>query len=205
MKTTIYLIRHAESIANESGLYGGTTDYPLSKRGLAQAEALATRLSGIEFDAIYSSPLTRAKQTITPLAKNLGKEIIEEPNLKEIFVGEWEGIMWSELEIKYPKETRFIRETEWHTGMKGQEETDIVAKRMLEVITRISKENPGKTIVATSHIQAIRAFLCATQNVPYYKIKSKLGYIPNTGVTVLEYDSITNKFTIKSSDQIALD
>ena len=50
MKTNIYIIRHAKSVANESGLFGGITDYELSQEGLQQAEKLAVRLEKYTID-----------------------------------------------------------------------------------------------------------------------------------------------------------
>lgn len=64
------MIRHARSIANDNGMFGGITDYELSQEGLLQAFALEKRLKDYKFDKIYSSPLKRAIQTITPTAKS---------------------------------------------------------------------------------------------------------------------------------------
>ena len=61
--TTIYLIRHAQS----DGTVQDESTRPLTEAGLAQADALANRLSGIAFDAVYSSPYLRAMQTVAPL------------------------------------------------------------------------------------------------------------------------------------------
>ena len=197
MKTKIYLIRHAESWANENGLYGGITDYPLSERGKDQALELAERLRNIEFGAIYSSPLSRAYDTIKPLAERQGKPILIEPDLTEIHVGEWEGIPWNELKQKYPKETTYITETQHHFGMKGGEPTDNVARRMAEVLRKIAQENLGKIVAVASHIQAIRAFICNIQNIPYEQINLKLGFMPNTGIVIIEYESTGKSFDIK--------
>ena len=57
-------IRHAESVANVGNLLAGQSDFPLSEKGLADALRLAERLRDDLPDALYSSPLTRAMQTI---------------------------------------------------------------------------------------------------------------------------------------------
>ena len=69
MKTNIYLIRHAESTANNEGIFGGITDFNLSNNGFKQAEDLALKFENINIDGIYSSPLKRAVQTIIPTGK----------------------------------------------------------------------------------------------------------------------------------------
>lgn len=201
MKTTIYLIRHAESVANARGLYGGITNYPLSEYGHQQARDLATKLAGVGIDYIYSSPLTRTCQTIMPFAERASKEIIIEPNLIEVNVGAWEGIKWSELLRNYPDEVRYIKATEHHTGMLGGENYADMAARMYNALEKIAMSHPGKAVIAQSHAQAIRAFLCKVGNISFSQIKEKIGDIPNTSITSLEYDFGARKFKVKAIGQ----
>jgi probable phosphoglycerate mutase len=64
----VYLVRHGEQVDAEFGLPDG----PLSERGRAQAVHLADRLSGIQFDAAYTSPLQRAIETASVITERLG-------------------------------------------------------------------------------------------------------------------------------------
>src|SRR5690242_18231376 len=85
----LFLVRHADAIpeADEiipSGIYD---DLPLSRTGRNQAQALAERLSGLSFDAMYSSPLRRCLETAAPLAERLGMTPTVEERLKEIKLG----------------------------------------------------------------------------------------------------------------------
>ena len=205
MKTTIYLIRHAESVANKAGIFRGVTDDPLSENGRQQAEDLANRLSNVRVDAIYASILQRASQTIMPFAKRRNKEITIEKGLQEIFVGTWENVMYNELKVKFPKVTKYIEETGFHTGIEGQEETENVASRMLKSLERISKKNIGKTIIVVSHHQSIRAFLCKIEKILYEQIMQKIGDIPNTGITEVEYDAKSKKFLLKGLGMMKVD
>jgi len=196
MKTRILLIRHAKTVANKNGLFGGITDYPLCDEGFEQAEQLAEKLLNVKVDKIYSSPLLRANQTIAPYAEKVNKEIIIEDDLKEINVGSWEDVPRNELRKKYPEINKKIDETEYYCGMEGQEETIDVAKRMKDVISKIAKENVGKDIVIVSHIVAIRAFLCSILDIPFEQTKDKIGNIANTGIT--DIDFIDNNFIVNS-------
>lgn len=195
-KTNIYIIRHAKSIANENGLFGGVTDYELSEEGKKQAEDLETRLKEYEIDNIYSSPLKRAIQTIKPTAIAKNKEIIAVDDLREMNVGKWENILRDDLRKKYPEENKYIDETEYYCGMIGQEETGEVANRMFEAIQKLAKENVGNSIIITSHIVAIRAFLCKILNIPFEHTKEKIGYLANTSITKIIYNNDTNKFEL---------
>ena len=196
MKTTIYIIRHAQSIANEKGLFGGITDYILSKEGIEQAEKLSQRLVDYKIDRIYSSPLKRAIQTIKPTADRKNMDVIIVEGLREINVGEWENIPRDELRKKYPEENRYIDSTEYYCGMIGQEETSGVADRMLDAIKKLSIENAGKSIIITSHIVAIRAFLCKIMNIPFEQTKDKIGNLGNTSITKIEYDTELEEFEV---------
>jgi len=85
----LFIVRHADAIPEEdeiipNGIYD---DLPLSRTGRKQAQALAERLSGLNFDAIYSSPLRRCLETAAPLAERLGMTPIIAEGLKEIKFG----------------------------------------------------------------------------------------------------------------------
>lgn len=88
--TTVYLVRHGQSLGNvnyEKGLgHLPNTEFgsDLSELGEKQALELAKRFKTLQIDAIYSSHLTRAKKTIEPLAKQKGLTIIVEKDLREI-------------------------------------------------------------------------------------------------------------------------
>ncbi len=197
MKTIIYIIRHAKSIANDNGMFGGITDYELSQDGIKQAETLADRLNDYQIDKIYSSPLKRAISTIVPTAIMKKQDIITDDGLREINVGSWENVLRDDLRRMYPEENKYIDETEFYTGMKNQEETIDVANRMYNTILRIAKDNLNKTIIITSHIVAIRAFLCKIMNIPFEETKKRIGDIGNTTITKVIYDEETNNFEVE--------
>lgn len=194
MKTTIYIVRHAKSIANENGLFGGITDYELSNEGLEQAENLAIRLKNYEFNNIYSSPLKRAIQTITPTAIMKNKDINIVDNLKEINVGTWENILRDDLRKQYPNENKYIDETEYYCNINEQEETIDVANRMLNTIHELALNNIGQSIIVVSHLVAIRALLCKILNIPFEQTKEKIGHLANTSITKIVYNHNSKKF-----------
>jgi probable phosphoglycerate mutase len=93
--TTVLLVRHGESAPAHPDqpfpLVDGHGDPPLDPVGQEQAEQLAARLANERIDAIYVTNLCRTLQTAAPLAKRLGIEPIVEPDLREVYLGEWEG------------------------------------------------------------------------------------------------------------------
>ena len=89
----IYLLRHAQSVANTKGILAGQDDsVELSKVGFKQAESLVSYLSAIKFSKVYSSPLTRCIQTIAPfMEKNSKIDFQIENRVIEMNYGKWSG------------------------------------------------------------------------------------------------------------------
>jgi broad specificity phosphatase PhoE len=98
----IVFIRHAESQANLDGVWNGRTDGPLSETGEASLEVLGQRLSKWEFDAVISSPLSRARKT----AEAFSDEVNIDNDLTEVDLGKWEGMLYVEVEEKHGDELR---------------------------------------------------------------------------------------------------
>ena len=93
--TTVLLVRHGESAPAHPDrpfpMRDGHGDPPLDPVGERQAELLADRLVHERVDAIYVTSLQRTHQTAAPLAERLGLDLTEVPDLREVFLGDWEG------------------------------------------------------------------------------------------------------------------
>lgn len=88
----LYLLRHGENPANLSKEFSNRkVDQPLTTKGILQAEQTAEHFAGLGLNAIYSSPLKRAKQTATIIAKRLGLDVTVMEAFREIDVGSLEG------------------------------------------------------------------------------------------------------------------
>lgn len=91
----IYLLRHGRSTANEARLVCGASDYPLSEYGFLQAAEICQQLNNVSFTRIYSSPLSRATQTIATLESSL--QVVTVPALMEVDTGTVSHITVDEL------------------------------------------------------------------------------------------------------------
>ena len=89
----VYLLRHAQSVANTKGILAGQDDsVELSKEGFKQSKELASYLKTLKLSQVYCSPLTRCIQTITPFMKvNPKIDFKMEPDLIEMNYGDWSG------------------------------------------------------------------------------------------------------------------
>jgi broad specificity phosphatase PhoE len=92
-------LRHGESIGNAQARWQGQSDYALTEKGRAQAQALARRWmsENVKFDLIISSPLSRAKETAEIIASVLNAQVEYDPILLERHIGEMEGLTAEEV------------------------------------------------------------------------------------------------------------
>ena len=67
---------------------------------------------------------------------------------------------------------------------------------MYNAILKIAKDNIGKKVIITSHVVAIRAFLCKIMNIPFEETKEKIGNLENTSITKIIYNSDQDRFNI---------
>jgi 2,3-bisphosphoglycerate-dependent phosphoglycerate mutase len=130
----------------------GHADPPLAPEGEQQAAAVAARLAGGSFAAIFVTPLQRTSQTAAPLARAVGLEPIVVPELREVGLGEWEG---GELRIRAanrdPRFFEVIEKERWDV-IPGAEPAEEFAERVGSGLQKIvDATGPGATAVAVLH------------------------------------------------------
>jgi 2,3-bisphosphoglycerate-dependent phosphoglycerate mutase len=153
--TDLLLVRHGESsplpAAGDFPVLDGHADPELSPTGRRQAELLAGRLERAGIDAIYTSTLRRTIETAAPLAARLGITPVAEPELCEVFLGEWEGGMFRKLEAeRSPLTARVWREGSWDL-VPGSEGDDAFGRRVHDAVTRIAEAHPGQRVMVVVH------------------------------------------------------
>ena len=95
--TTIFFIRHGQTLWNKELKYQGHSDIALSAEGLQQAERVARRLRREPFAAIYSSDLSRAVVTAEKVAEHHSLPVVTMPEFREVGFGEWEGLKYDQI------------------------------------------------------------------------------------------------------------
>lgn len=130
----VYFIRHGETAWSLSGQHTGRTDVPLTPAGEAEAGTLAGRLAGLTFEAVWSSPLQRARQTC--VLAGLGTQMTVDPDLYEWDYGDYEGLRLAEIYDKRPDWNIFL------DGCPHGETPADVAARVDRVIAR-ARAVPG--------------------------------------------------------------
>ena len=170
MRTTIYLIRHGECVGNREGLFRGRYDFPLNEVGREQAESLAKELRNMKFDAVYTSPLSRAVETAQIICKARKIEPIIEGGFNNIHLGEWEGRPKTEIAEKYPSQFRLWRTEPEKLRMEGAETLAQVQKRAVNTLVRITKERMGGGFAIITHRAVIKPLIAGVLGItaPYF-------------------------------------
>jgi probable phosphoglycerate mutase len=153
--TEILLVRHGESAPADPDepfpLVDGHGDPPLDPRGQEQAEAVAARLAGEDVAAIYITPLCRTLQTAAPLARRLGLEPTVEPDLREVFLGEWEGGRYRKyVAERHPLVGQILKEQRWDV-IPGAEPAEAFAARIREAIAAIAARHQDQCVAVFTH------------------------------------------------------
>lgn len=187
MSVRIYLIRHCQTGGNKQRLFQGRMDADISEEGARQLELLAERFKDIRLDAVYSSPLLRARRTAEAVVTYRPLPIRQDPRLIEIDVGVWEGKPWEVLLTAYPEQCRLWMQEPWQFQATGGEPMEAVYARMKEALLDIAAAHPGKVLAVISHGCAIRNALCFARGWPITRL-NEVDWCGNTGVSTLEIE-----------------
>lgn len=180
----LFLIRHGESTANAEARLQGHLDYPLSERGRRESERLVERLASLDVDALYASPLRRARETADIVNERLGLTLIEREELRERDVGEAAGLTREEIIARFPEFVRARREGRLDHDIPGWERDDAFTERVGQVLADLTNGHDGRTVVAVTHggviAQVCRQVLGMEARRPGPFATS------NAGITILE-------------------
>lgn len=166
--TELYLVRHADALPGpETVIPGGGYDtQPLSELGRRQAEAVGDWLAGVNFAAIYASPLRRTQETASPLARLQAKEIITEPGLREVKLmldsgpqaGDDHEATAGSLKERLGEVVRLIAERGKWSQIPGSEDSAIFRARVIEAVHAIAARHAGQRVALFTHGAFINAY-----------------------------------------------
>lgn len=181
----VYLLRHGETAYNADGnRYCGRTDISLTEKGLAQAREVAAQLKGKKIDAVYSSPLQRAKIT-AEIACNRNAET--DTRLIEIDFGTWEGKTKEEFiqENSDSWDQWMLDPEQAHAGLTGESGKQVI-ERVDSFYKEMLKRHPNGTILVVGHNGINRLYMAYKLGMPlknYRKIVQE-----NSSITQFELD-----------------
>jgi broad specificity phosphatase PhoE len=185
--TTIFLARHGESDWNVAKRFQGHSDRPLTERGRQQAHALADLAASQEIDAVYTSPLSRARETAEIVAARTGLEPVALPELREVDTGSWSGLSRADVEARFPE--GFAR---WRSGGSGWEDGESyeeMAERVIGALRRIADDHPDGRVLVISHGGPIRAIHAAAEGLAIQDYRRLKPVEPNARLSAVAVEN----------------
>jgi probable phosphoglycerate mutase len=154
--TTLLLVRHGNTSTTGKLLPGRAPGLHLAESGTQQAERAGARIAELKrVDAIYTSPLERARETAAPIGKATGVRPKVERGLLECDFGEWTGAELSKL-MKLPEWRTVQRAPSTFRFPNGESFTEMQL-RMVSTLDRLRAAHHGGTVVCVSHADPIKA------------------------------------------------
>lgn len=154
--TVILLVRHGQTPTTGKVLPGRAAGLHLAEAGTSQAHRVAERIAELpRVDAIYASPLERARETAAPIAKALKQRVKIDKGLLECDFGDWTGAELGKL-MKLPEWSTVQKAPSTFRFPNGESFTEMQT-RMVTALDRIRAAHPGGTVVCVSHADPIKA------------------------------------------------
>ena len=162
----VYLLRHARiKNAGEQRRYIGQCDVPLDQEGIRQAERLRERLLPAGIQSFFCSDLPRSQKTADILAEGSGGRVFVRPELREIHLGEWEGLSFAEVIRRFPEKFEARGRDIAYYRIRGGESFADCSQRVLPAYQKIVAETDGPVAIV-GHAGVNRLILCHLLGMP---------------------------------------
>jgi len=179
MQTTrILLVRHGATMLAAEDRFAGSSDVPLADEGREQAARLAGRLAAEPVAAVYASPLQRAMETATILARPHGLVPGPVDGLREIAHGHWEGLSRREVEERFAEEYAAWEADPLTCAPAGGETGISVMARALPVVHEIVGRHAGARVIVVSHKATIRLLVSSFLGFDARGYRDRLDQLP---------------------------
>jgi ribonuclease H / adenosylcobalamin/alpha-ribazole phosphatase len=163
--TRFVLVRHGEAQGNREFRYLGTSDVPLTARGEQQARQLAQDLARFPLDAIFTSPLARARATAAAIGEVTGIEPSTLEDLREQGYGAWEGLTHEEARA-LDAAALAAWEADASVAPPSGESLVQMQARVLTAVDDLAARHPDEMVALVSHVGPIKMLICAALGLP---------------------------------------
>jgi probable phosphoglycerate mutase len=164
--TTLFVVRHGETLWNRDGRQQGQLDGELSPLGVRQAEALARGLAAERLDALYSSGLGRAVQTADVIGRELGLQVRTDARLRERHLGMLQGMTMSDFEREHPDEFARFRSDDADYVVPGGESVRQRHERHVAAATELARRHAGGRVAVVAHGGVLNSLIRHTLGLP---------------------------------------
>ncbi|MEO3755571.1 histidine phosphatase family protein [Streptomyces sp. B6B3] len=180
--TLLYLVRHGQTVWHRENRYAGVSDVALTEVGRAQAERLAAWVADTRIDAVWVSPLRRARETAAPAAAVLRLPLRVADDLAEVDFGEAEGRTLAELP---EAQAAAFRADPVGGAFPGAENPAAAAARGAAAVRRIARRHDAGQALVVAHNTLLRLTLCELLGIPLSRYRTVFPQLANGAVTEL--------------------
>ena len=191
----LYMVRHGQTAASRENRFSGSSDPPLTAVGEAMAEAFARVYASLTWDAVYTSPMLRTRQTADALLRLTGGQAIVEDGLREIDYGEWEGLRQDEVKERWPEAFAHWADDVASRGTPGGETAFQVAARAMRGVEGIRSRHERGNVLLVSHKATLRVITCALLGLDVRLFRQRIAH-PVGAVTLFVATKRTAQLTI---------
>jgi len=164
----IHLIRHGETNWNKEKRIQGRSESTLTAEGKQQAAGLRVQLAGIEH--VYCSSSVRTRETADILFEGSSATIEYSDELREIFLGSWEGALWPQMLLTFPEVAQAFWERPHEFKLAGAETFLDVQQRGVKKFLEIVTDSSTSDIAIISHGVLIKSILCYLEQRPLARL-----------------------------------
>ena len=184
--TTLYLVRHGQTIWHAENRYAGSSDIALTADGEVEAERLAGWARSAGPDGVYSSQLARARRTAEPSARALGLGVVEHHDLREVDFGQGEGLTRDEMAGLFPDALdAFLRAPAERPLPSGERGLDAIV-RARPVVDDIVAQHHGGSALLVLHSTLLRLLLCDLLGIEPNRYRSLFPRVANCAITTVD-------------------
>ena len=164
--TDLVLVRHGETIWHADNRYTGSSDIPLSSRGLAEGDELARWARTAGLSGVWASDLSRSQLTARPGAEAAGLDLRVDPRLREVDFGQGEGMTRAEMAQTIPDDFAAFQRDPVANHLPGGEDPRLAVERGLACLDEIAGTYPDGRVLVVCHSTLIRLMICSLLGVP---------------------------------------
>jgi phosphoserine phosphatase len=181
----VYLVRHGQTVWNAESRHQGYMDSALSPLGKAQAARLSRALAAVPLAAVYSSPLSWARDTALAVAAPHGLAVVTIDDLREIGLGAWEGLTEVEITQRFGDVVARRRRDPERVIPSGGESLSQVQARALRAMQAILGRHRDVTVAVVAHGAVNKMVLLSVLGAPvrsYWRLRQD-----NAGINIVDF------------------
>lgn len=195
--TRVFLVRHGQTVWHAENRYCGVSDVAPSPEGREQAARLAGWARGAHLDAIWSSPLQRARQTAELAAQAAGIAPRIDARLRELDFGQGEGLTAAEMAARFPDAWNAFRADPVRHHLPGGEDPAALVSRATEALAEAARACPDGRVLVVAHTTLIRLVLCHYLGVPLSNYRRTFPSLDNVALNEFDLDPAGGAFALR--------